>query len=125
MGTVAFTTLDTTPFKIGFITKIQKIHLKLGLKYVNILYPVINVMTFNRGKFVYFFLKKVCNRLLTIIGLTRKGSISSSPPVTATPEHPAPAEALQTGRLGGWWPLTGDGAGGPGLPKLTRTWACE
>lgn len=55
MGTVAFTTLDTTPFKIGFITKIQKIHLKLGLKYVNILYPVINVMTFNRGKFVYFF----------------------------------------------------------------------
>lgn len=38
MGTVAFTTLDTTPFKIGSITKIQKIHLKLGLKYVNILY---------------------------------------------------------------------------------------
>lgn len=59
MGTVAFTTLDTTPFKIGSITKIQKIHLKLGLKYVNILYSVINVMTFNRGKSIYFFKKSV------------------------------------------------------------------
>lgn len=55
MGTVALTTLDTTRFKIGSITKIQKIHLKLGLKYVNILYSVINVMTFNRGKSIYFF----------------------------------------------------------------------
>lgn len=54
MGTVAFTTLDTTPFKIGSITKIQKITPKTWLKML-IFYIVINVMTFNCGKSIYFF----------------------------------------------------------------------
>lgn len=36
-------------------------------------------MTFNRGKFIYF-LKKVCNRLLTIIEVTRKGTMLSESP---------------------------------------------
>ena len=35
----------------------------------------------------FTFFKKVCNRLLTIIELTRKGLIPT-PPITATPEHP-------------------------------------
>lgn len=35
-------------------------------------------MTFNCGKSIYFF-KKVCNRLLTIIELTRKGMIPTTP----------------------------------------------
>lgn len=53
-----------------------------------IFYIVINVMTFNCGKSIYF-LKKVCNRLLTIIELTRKGTVPTPlPSVTATPEHP-------------------------------------
>lgn len=36
-------------------------------------------MTFTCGKFIYFF-NKVCNRLLTIIEVTRKGNMLSESP---------------------------------------------
>lgn len=74
-------------------------------------------MTFNRGKFIYF-LKKVCNRLLTIIEVTRKGTCSQNPHVPAT-RALGPTGTLLNQPV---WGMVASHGGGretdPGLPKL-------
>lgn len=70
-------------------------------------------MTYNRGKSIYF-LKKVCNRRLTRIGLTRQGLAPTTP---QSPPHPSTAETWPNEQVwGGGWPVT-EGEEAQGSPN--------